>query len=100
MAGEAMKCPECGSENPEGSKFCNECGAKLDLACSQCGKPNPASSKLCNQCGYNLTSPLTITLPKDLTFDEKLAKIQKYLPGARGIGEAVEKPSGLKEFLP
>jgi len=24
-----MKCPKCQSENPEGAKFCNECGKKL-----------------------------------------------------------------------
>lgn len=24
-----MKCPSCGAENPDGSKFCNECGAQL-----------------------------------------------------------------------
>jgi class 3 adenylate cyclase/tetratricopeptide (TPR) repeat protein len=87
MAGEAMKCSGCGSENPEGSRFCNECGSKLDLACSQCGTPNPPSSKFCNQCGHNLTSSPATALPKDLSFDEKLAKIQKYLPG--GLTEKI-----------
>ena len=24
-----MKCPRCQTENPEGAKFCNECGNKL-----------------------------------------------------------------------
>jgi class 3 adenylate cyclase/tetratricopeptide (TPR) repeat protein len=87
MAGEAMKCSECGSENPEGSRFCNECGSKLDLACSECGTPNPPASKFCNQCGHNLVSPPTATLPTDLSFDEKLRKIQKYLPG--GLTEKI-----------
>jgi Double zinc ribbon len=82
-----MKCSGCGSGNPEGSKFCNECGAKLDLVCSQCGTPNPPSSKFCNQCGDSLTSPAATILPKDLSFDEKLAKIQKYLPG--GLTEKI-----------
>ena len=27
-----MKCPKCGSDMPEGSKFCEECGAPLDAA--------------------------------------------------------------------
>jgi class 3 adenylate cyclase len=80
MAGEAMKCLGCGSENPQGSKFCNACGSKLDFSCSQCGKPNPPSSKFCNQCGHSLTSPTHSTASKELSFDEKLAKIQKYLP--------------------
>jgi ketosteroid isomerase-like protein len=24
-----MKCPKCGTENPDGNTFCNQCGAKL-----------------------------------------------------------------------
>jgi hypothetical protein len=28
-----MFCPSCGSENPEGAKFCNGCGASLLRAC-------------------------------------------------------------------
>lgn len=24
-----MKCPECGTENPEGAEFCSECGTKM-----------------------------------------------------------------------
>jgi class 3 adenylate cyclase/tetratricopeptide (TPR) repeat protein len=40
MAGEAMKCAGCGSENPEGSKFCNDCGASLQ------GTQPPSDSQL------------------------------------------------------
>ena len=29
-----MKCPKCGSESTEGSKFCEECGAPLDASAS------------------------------------------------------------------
>jgi len=29
IEGEAMKCPKCGFENPEGMKFCGECGHDL-----------------------------------------------------------------------
>jgi tetratricopeptide (TPR) repeat protein len=27
-----LKCPECGSDNPETSRFCSECGTQLDLS--------------------------------------------------------------------
>ena len=74
-----MKCPKCQFENREDAKFCNECGSKLEITCSSCGKINPLSSKFCNECGYNLT--LSKEPPKkELSFDEKLAKIQRYLP--------------------
>jgi class 3 adenylate cyclase/tetratricopeptide (TPR) repeat protein len=87
MAGEAMKCPECQIELPNGFKFCKECGTKLELTCPGCGKSIPPDSKFCPECGHNLTSSAETALPKDLSFDEKLAKIQKYLPG--GLTEKI-----------
>jgi len=56
-----MKCPKCQFENPEGAKFCNECAQDL--------KPSSELS------------------PQSLTFDEKLDKIQRYLP--KGLTEKV-----------
>jgi class 3 adenylate cyclase len=81
-----MKCPKCQHENPEDARFCNECGHKLELACPECGKVNPAGSKFCNGCGHNLTQSLG-PAPKDLSFDEKLDKIQRYLP--KGLTEKI-----------
>jgi len=74
-----MKCPKCQFEIPEGAKFCNECGNKLEIACSSCGKINPLSNKFCSECGHKIIIPAEQT-PKELSFEEKLAKIQRYLP--------------------
>jgi len=82
-----MKCRKCQFENPPGTKFCNECGSKLEVVCPRCTKPNLPGSKFCGECGHNLTSSADTVLPKDLSFDEKLAKIQKYLPG--GLTEKI-----------
>lgn len=46
-----IKCPNCGASNPENSKFCNECGAKLLAVCSSCGHPISFNTKFCNECG-------------------------------------------------
>ena len=54
VLGERMKCPKCQFDNPDGAKFCNECGNKLELACPECGKANPLGSKFCNKCGHVL----------------------------------------------
>ena len=81
-----MKCPKCQHENPSDARFCNGCGRKLDLACPECGKTNPPGSKFCNGCGHNLTLPSGPTR-RELSFDEKLKKIQKYLP--TGITEKI-----------
>jgi class 3 adenylate cyclase/tetratricopeptide (TPR) repeat protein len=74
-----VKCPKCQFEIPEGAKFCNECGSKLEIACSECGKINLLGSKFCNECGHNIALPKE-SPKKELSVDEKLAKIQRYLP--------------------
>jgi len=56
-----MKCPKCQHENPDGQNFCGECGHKITLSSTQ-------------------SSPA-------LSFDEKIAKIQRYLP--EGLTEKV-----------
>jgi len=81
-----MKCPQCQHENPDDAKFCNECGNKLELVCTKCGKVNPLGSKFCNECGHTLTLPPEPS-PKEPSLDEKLAKIQRYLP--KGLTEKI-----------
>ena len=49
-----MRCPSCGTENPEGKNFCGDCGGQLALACSACGSPNPAGKRFCGECGAGL----------------------------------------------
>ncbi len=74
-----MKCLKCQHENSDDAKFCSECANKLELICPECGKANPPGSKFCNECAHKLTLPSEPS-PKDLSFDEKLEKIQRYLP--------------------
>jgi class 3 adenylate cyclase/tetratricopeptide (TPR) repeat protein len=74
-----MKCPRCQFENRDGIKFCEECGAKMELKCPNCGAEVPLGRKFCGECGHDLGLP-SKPIPKELTFDEKLAKIQRYLP--------------------
>ena len=50
-----MHCQSCGFENPEGLKFCNECGAPLRMPCAQCGFANQPQAKFCGECGVALS---------------------------------------------
>ena len=81
-----MQCPNCQFENPEGIKFCGECGAKLERLCPSCNSSSPPNFKFCGECGHKLDVPVE-TSPKDLSFDEKLSKVQKYLP--KGLTEKI-----------
>ena len=81
-----MKCPKCQTDNPETRKFCRECGSKFVVVCPKCESENLPTDKFCGDCGHNLTLPSEPTR-KELSFDEKLEKIQKYLP--KGITEKI-----------
>ena len=54
-AAAAMKpCPGCGAMVAAGSKFCNQCGARLSSNCPACGAEIPAGSAFCPECGQKL----------------------------------------------
>jgi len=83
-----MKCPKCQFENREGIKFCEKCGAKLELVCPNCRANIPLDREFCGECGHNLATPSpTQAPPVELSFEEKLENIQRYLPG--GLTEKI-----------
>jgi len=52
-------CPKCGFQNPQTAKFCNSCGAPMQVAavtitCPKCQASNPAGTKFCGSCGNPL----------------------------------------------
>ena len=59
-----MRCPECQHENPDGSRFCNHCGTKLDVTCAACDHINPPGSRFCNACGQNLAAAVSSSQPE------------------------------------
>ena len=81
-----MKCPKCKAENREGVKFCEECGAKFEMECPECRAKIPMGKKFCGECGHKLSLPSEAP-HKGLSFDEKLTKIQRYLP--KGLTEKI-----------
>ena len=81
-----MQCPKCQFENPEGAKFCVECGNKIEIICPKCSSVNSPNFKFCSECGQKLSIP-SEAKPTDFSLDEKLTKIQKYLP--KGLTEKI-----------
>jgi hypothetical protein len=81
-----MECPKCQTVNPEEKRFCRECGAKLTVTCRQCAAEVLPGDKFCGECGHKLPLP-SEPVHKELSFDEKIAKIQRYLP--KGLTEKI-----------
>jgi len=59
-------CPKCQTENPEGVKYCGECGQSLQLesTCPVCGHVNHADVKFCYECGHPLAEPAPSLTPE------------------------------------
>lgn len=70
-----MKCPNCNKEVPNGSKFCNHCGSKLEVTLA-CTNPNcvdfgkyilPSDSKFCPTCGNKLSLTEELIVQNSIT---------------------------------
>jgi len=46
-----VRCPACGCENPDGNRFCEDCGRSLTAVCSACGAQLGAGKRFCGACG-------------------------------------------------
>jgi class 3 adenylate cyclase/tetratricopeptide (TPR) repeat protein len=49
-----MTCSRCQADNPEGTRFCGQCGTALTVDCPACGADNPPGHKFCGQCATGL----------------------------------------------
>ena len=51
-----LKCENCGAKISAKSKFCPECGSKLNVKsfCPECGAEINGSAKFCPECGNKL----------------------------------------------
>ena len=51
-----VQCPRCGHENLPGSRFCSQCGNKLEMTCPVCSVASTPDARFCSNCGNSLTS--------------------------------------------
>lgn len=69
-----LLCQECGTPNPEGTKFCQECGKELEapipavptavVTCPACGSQNPVGTHFCQECGQDMEAVTDISEPQ------------------------------------
>ena len=72
-----MKCPKCESDNRKGIRFCEECGAKLELECPDCKAKITLGKKFCGECGYDLSKS---SKPASLEANEHEIRISESPP--------------------
>ena len=106
VRGMAMKCPSCGTENPEGKKFCGDCGRKLDKngprMCVGCGRPISFDAMICQYCGHDYRPQLqpaqmprqTTTRPPEAAESERRFSLRSLL-----LASAILAISALVFFL-
>ncbi len=49
-----MHCRNCELDNRDGVRFCERCGAGLEVVCAACGGANSAEARFCGACGASL----------------------------------------------
>ena len=52
-----MHCPRCHGENSDASRFCTQCGARLQRPCGSCGADLVEGVRFCGQCGLAVDAP-------------------------------------------
>jgi ATPase family associated with various cellular activities (AAA)/AAA lid domain/Double zinc ribbon len=59
MSIQTVKCPKCGIDNPEESRFCKKCRTSLVVKCPnpKCNVENSINYKFCGACGLPLQNP-------------------------------------------
>jgi hypothetical protein len=80
-----MRCSKCGAENPNGKKFCGDCGAPLANRCQKCDAENPPGKRFCGECGTALGAASTLTTadPGDSPIRVAAAPTAETLEGER-----------------
>lgn len=85
-----MMCRECNTENPEGARFCSNCGHDLresslpdSQKCPECGYENLPESRYCAECGVQLRAEVRHKRhgqhPKKKKNREVIAQRPRYL---------------------
>ena len=58
-----MRCPSCRSDNPDGGRFCIDCGTALRPCRARCGADNLPQAKFCRECDTSLIGQIPALYP-------------------------------------
>src|SRR5437879_8561757 len=74
-----MECPRCQRQNAADAGFCEECGARLDVACPACGEVCRIGATFCWKCGRALRQASVGGKTANSKFVSGQAHIPKHL---------------------
>jgi class 3 adenylate cyclase/tetratricopeptide (TPR) repeat protein len=96
-----MKCANCQSENREGIKFCEQCGAKMELECPNCKAKILPGNKFCGECGQRLEDEAALkdsSLPLIESERKHVTVLFSDLSGYTAMSERLD-PEEVKEIM-
>ncbi len=73
-----MNCPNCQTHNPDGARFCFNCGTALAQTCKNCGASLQPGARFCHNCGQAVQQRDTAQEPPAKAQSEDV--IQRYIP--------------------
>jgi predicted ATPase/class 3 adenylate cyclase len=95
-----MDCPKCATQNPDGARFCFNCGSELALKCSNCGTDLPAEARFCFNCGQ-ATDTKPESQPAVVPPSETTAVPDNAQSGdMRQSGDMVQPGDMLQRYMP
>ena len=88
-------CTNCGTQNPDGSRFCAACGSSLVPACPVCGAEIPAEARFCPACGTPIATDETAPAGQERRI---VTILFADVTGSTGLGERLD-PERLQELM-
>ena len=91
-------CPNCGNENPAGTRFCSKCGTEqvaIEANCPNCGRLLAENEKFCSGCGAPLSARPAGNEAQTVK-PEPVKKEGKFTKEGRKIIDAGPKPNPSK----
>lgn len=98
-----MQCTGCGGANPEGARFCVQCGTALARACPACGAAVAGAQKFCASCGRALAvavaaAPQPAPVPADDGERRQATVVFSDLTGYTALTERLD-PEEISEIM-
>ena len=90
-----MGCAVCSHENPPRARFCQQCGARVEIRCAGCGSKLPPSARFCHDCGLPVADATSAT-PERRVYTREVREAHRLFieVGATGWAERVAKELG------